>query len=298
VLARAARAAQLRRDGIILQHALSGERMVARVPVVEKLAAKDRYDLVVVLVRKNQLGPILPAVAANCSPTVLFMVNTASGYDELRAAVGATRVLVGFAGAGGTVRDGVVEYTVAPRLLQRTTVGEPDGTTTDRLRTVAAAFRRAGFPVALERNMDAWQKSHVAWVSPVANAIYAAGGDTRRLAASPASMRLMLRAVRESFAVLGAIGVPVTPPKLRPLGHLPESLALPVLARAFATRRADIILGRHAAAARDEMATLAGELTVLARASGMATPHLDELARYVDPAVPPLRPQPAGSSAS
>ena len=288
LLARAARAEQLRRDGVVLQDALTGRRTVARVPVVERLAPEDRHDLVVVLVRRNQLAPVLPVVAANASPAVLFMVNTASGHDDLRAAVGRERLLLGFAGAGGTLREGVVEYTVAPRLLQRTTLGEPDGTTSDRLRTVARAVREAGFPVALERDMDAWQKTHVAWVSPVADAIYAAGGDTRRLSDTPEALRLVVRAVRESFAVLGAVGVPVTPPKLRPLGHLPEALALPVLRRAFATRRADIILARHANAARDEMATLAAELDALARASGLATPHLDDLARYVDPALAPL----------
>jgi hypothetical protein len=106
----------------------------------------------------------------------------------------------------------------------------------------------------------------------------------------------MLHAIGESFAVLRALSVPVTPPTLRPLGHLPQRLALPVLARAFATRRADIILARHANAARDEMATLAAELDTLARASGLATPHLDELARYVDPSLPPLPTRPERSA--
>jgi 2-dehydropantoate 2-reductase len=289
LLARGTRADVLRRRGVVLADAIGGTHSVTRLAVVEQLAPEDHYDLVVVLVRKNQQSTVLPIVAANSSPAVLFMVNTASGYDELLTTIGRRRLLVGFAGAGGTMRDdGVVEYTIAPRLLQRTTFGEPDGALTDRLRTAADAFRDAGFPVALERNMDAWQKTHVAWVSPVANAIYAAGGDTRRLARTPEAMRLMLAAIRESFAALDAMYVPITPLKLRPLGKLPERLALPVLARAFSTRRADIILGRHANAARDEMTTLAEELHALIRASGIATPHLDELARFVDPDVPPL----------
>jgi Ketopantoate reductase PanE/ApbA len=103
--ARGARAEQLRRDGVVLQDAVTSKRTVARAPVIERLSPEDRYDLVVVLVRKSQLPSVLPVVAANCSPIVLFMVNTASGYDDLRAAVGRERLLVGFAGAGGTLRE-------------------------------------------------------------------------------------------------------------------------------------------------------------------------------------------------
>ena len=40
-------------------------------------------------------------------------------------------------------------------------------------------FEQAGFPAATNRNMDAWLKTHVALVSPIAHALYLAGGDTQ-----------------------------------------------------------------------------------------------------------------------
>ena len=254
MLAHAGRAGALRADGIVLRDALRGGTTVTRVDVVEELGPDDRYDRIIVLVRKNQLPSVLSTLGDHgASQSIVFMVNNASGYTEMLRAVGSSRVLVGFAGAGGTMQDGIVDYTIAPRLLQRTTFGEPDGTITERLRQTAKAFKGAGFPVALEHNMDAWQKTHVAWVSPVANAIYAAAGDVSRLSRTPAAIALMLGAIRESFAVLNKLDVPITPWKLRPLSHLPESVGLRLLPPLLASRRADIIFARHANAARDEM---------------------------------------------
>ena len=240
LLARGERLAAIRAHGVLLEDALTGRRTATPVPTTEALAADDEYDVVVVLVRKTQLASALPTLAANASPAFLFMVSNAQGPDQPAATVGYGRVLLGFAGAGGTLEKGVVRYAVAPRLLQPTTLGELDGTTTPRLERIANEFRGAGFPVALESRMDAWQKTHEAWVSPVANAIYAVGGDTGRLRTTRDVVVLMLRAIRENFALLRALEVPITPPKLRAFDRLPEPLLVPLLqARARLPPRRD-----------------------------------------------------------
>lgn len=60
-------------------------------------------------------------------------------------------------------------------------------------------------------NMDAWLKTHVAEISPTANALYMAGVDAGRLAHTRDALVLMLRAIREGYRVLGAHGIPITP---------------------------------------------------------------------------------------
>ena len=50
------------------------------------------------------------------------------------------------------VTDGSVVATVLPALLQKTTVGELDGRTTPRIRALAAALKKAGFPTAITRS--------------------------------------------------------------------------------------------------------------------------------------------------
>ena len=53
---------------------------VVAVPVVEHLLKTDRYDLIVLLVRKNQLvSEVLILAAHKGTPDIVFMVSNPSG---------------------------------------------------------------------------------------------------------------------------------------------------------------------------------------------------------------------------
>ena len=288
ILARGRRLADLREHGIVLEDAATGTRTVTAVRVVASLGPDDAYDWIVALVRKNQLEEILPILAANhATPNVLLMVNNASGVAPLAEAVGRERTVLGFPGAGGTREGYIVRYNIVSGLIQPTTLGELDGRKTLRLREIAAVFQAGGFPVALSADMDAWLKTHVAVVSPIANALYLAGGDNYRLARTRDGVVLLGRAIQEGFRVLRALHIPITPFKYRFLPLLPEPLMVAVLQRILATEWATTVLAHHANAARDEMQQLAEEFRALARASGVPTPALDRLYSYIDPATPP-----------
>jgi 2-dehydropantoate 2-reductase len=287
LLARGPRLAQLRRDGIVLTDASSGRRSVTHVCLVERLEPDDPYDLVAVIMRRNQVAEVLPALAGSrCTPNVVFMTNNAAGPDEYVAALGRERVLLGFPGAGGTRKDGAVRYMLAGS--QPTSIGELDGSDTQRLKDIAQALRSAGFPVAVRPDMDAWLKTHVALVSPIANALYAAGGDVYRLARTRDALLLLVRAVREGFRVLDDLCIPITPARMRVLQWIPEPILVALLQRGLPTEQAELVLAGHANAARDEMRFLADEFQALARRSGLATPALDRLYRFTDPALGPL----------
>ncbi len=287
ILARGQRLADLREHGIVLEDFATGARTVTPVRVVETLAPDDVYDWIVVLVRKNQLDEILPVLAANRgTPNLLLMVNNASGIAGIADRVGRERAVFGFPGAGGARVGYVVRYNIVSGLIQPMTLGEPDGRITPRLRDIAAVLVAAGFPVALSRAMDAWLKTHVAAICPVANALYLAGGDNYRLARTRDGIVLMVRAIKESFRVLRALNIPVTPFKFRILPLIPEPFLVALLQRALATEWATTTLSSHANSARDEMQQLTDEFDALARESGVPTPSVDRLAAYVDPAMP------------
>jgi 2-dehydropantoate 2-reductase len=290
ILARGQRLADLREHGIVLQDANTGQRTTTRVEVLEQLNPEDAFDLVVVLMRKNQVPAVLPPLAANRhTPNVLFMGNNAAGPDEMVQALGRERVLLGFGSAGGLREGHVVRYVDGSgRNKSPVTLGELDGHVTPRLRQVAGAFEQAGFPVRLSPNMAAWLKTHVALVSPIANALYMAGGDNHRLAHTRDGVVLMLRGIREGLRVLRALDVPILPPSLDVMARLPEPLLVALAQRALDTEFAEIALAGHANAARDEMTCLADEFRVLARSASLPTPAIDRLYTYTDPAVPPM----------
>lgn len=287
ILARGKRLEEITGDGIVLENAYTGQREQLSIPVVDHLGPTDFYTLIIVLVRKNQLPSVLPALAANhCVRNILFMVNNASGYEELIHAVGRERIVLGFAGAGGVRQDGVIRYRIVSRILQPTTFGELDGTHTERVAQIMRMFRNAGFPVAFTRNMDAWQKTHVAWVGPIAHAVYLVGGDHIRLSRSPDIIQLMVDAIREGFAVLERLGIPITPPKHRVWLAVPKPLLIWALQRWIGTNQFRTVAAAHAMAAPDEMLQLAEEFRSLADAAALQTPAIDLLRSHIPPCPP------------
>ncbi len=296
LLARGQRLADLREHGIVLVDDLTNERQVEQVKIVEALAPDDAYELVLVIMRKNQVADVLPILAANRhTPTVAFLGNNGAGSDAYVAALGRERVLMGFAGAAGA-RDGHIIRHVRGTDAKPASliIGELDGQTTPRLQAIVAAFKEAGFIVEVSPHIDAWLKAHVAGVSPVADAVLLAGGDNYRLARTRDGLVLMIRALRESFAVLRALRIPVQPPALALLARLPEPILVPLAARFMNTRMAEIALARHARTANDEMQTIAAELRALVVQSGIPTPNLDRLSGYLDRTIQPM---PEGSHA-
>ena len=282
ILARNTRLRDIKEHGIVLEHAVSKKREVVTVPVVEQLDENDAYDLIVVLVRKNQLASVLPLLAAHkATPNILFMVNNPSGYVDWAQAVGRERLALGFAGAGGTLVGNVVRYVVVSRLLQPTTFGEPDGSSSARIKEISRVFRSAGFPSTLTPNMDAWQKTHVAWISPLANAIYRVNCDNHVLARSPYVVQLVVRAVREGFSVLRALGIPITPAKLQLWEWIPQSLLVRSLMLWADTNHFKTVAVEHTAAAADEMYQIAEEFRTLAVSASIATPAINELRSFI-----------------
>jgi 2-dehydropantoate 2-reductase len=64
LLARGRRMADLRSEGLVLQDAESGARTVLPVRCVSEVGAGERFDLVLVPVRAEQLPSTLPVLAA------------------------------------------------------------------------------------------------------------------------------------------------------------------------------------------------------------------------------------------
>jgi 2-dehydropantoate 2-reductase len=290
LLARGERLKDLRQYGVVLEDAETHVRTTTRIPVVEALAPEEAYDLVLVVVRKSQLEAVLPALAVNrTTPNVLFLLNNAAGPDKMVEALGQERVLLGFPGAGGERVGHVVRYVTTAGKVQTTTIGELEGRTTPRVAAIAEALNSAGFPVTISRNMDAWLKTHVALVSPIANALYMVGGDIYRLARTRDALLMVIRGIREGLQVLRALDVPITPPVYRWIIRLPEPVLVRWLQKGFGRERAELAIQRHANVARDEMAVLAEEFRLLAERSGVRTPVLDILRQHLEPETEPMR---------
>ncbi len=281
VLARGERFDELRDRGIVLEDFHTGERTAVRVHVIQHLAAEDAFDLVLVPLPKTRVAEVLPPLSNSPStPNILFFGHNAAGPQAMIDAVGRERVLFGFPGAAGIPHGGAIRYLVTTRQEQPTTIGELDGSRSERVEEFAEMFETAGFPAAICPDMDAWLKTHVAEVVPTANALNRAGGDRMTLGEDRETLRLMVRAIREGFRVLRALGVPVTPSHHRIFEWIPEPLLIWIARRQILSDDAAIKIG-HAPAAQAEMRLLGDEFRGLAKQTPVQTPAIDILAGAV-----------------
>lgn len=247
------------------------------VKVIRELSSNDAYDYILVMVQRTQVDEIVKSLSRNCSRNIVFFVNTAGGYAQWAEAVGEEKLMLGFPAAGGERKEGKVFYFISKgfqRLFQTTTFGEYNGKKTERVKQLIRIFNQAKIPSVYCRNMDAWQKTHVALVTNIANALYGFECSNYKLGKSYNDVRQMVLGIKEGRRVLRKNGIMPTPEKLVWL-NLPSPLLAIIFSLFLRTRLAEITMARHCAHAMDEMMLLQKEFDGLIAKSGLTTPEMN-----------------------
>lgn len=280
LLARGRRYADVLANGVIIEDQRAHTRTVYRVPVIDRLEPSDLYDYVLVVVRRNQVAALLPTLARNASPNVVFMVNNIAGPDEYIQALGRQRVLLGFVFGAGRREGTVIRALVATSGLMgrmKTPFGEVDGTVTDRLTRLVGIFRRAGLNAAVSRHMPDWQTSHAILLPSLALPLLHHHLDVRALARSEDDMRLMVESMRDAIDVLRAVGYRLIPRSNEVVRWIPKSLLRLLIRAGLPTRLFEMGALWHISQAPDEMLELARELGVLVERAALPVPALRAL---------------------
>jgi 2-dehydropantoate 2-reductase len=282
VLARGERHDWITKNGLVLVNEITGETGSSPVNVVKELKSDDEYDLVIVLIRKNKLPPVFEMLAARPGvKNVLFMGNNALGFDEYLKHLPAEKLLFGFPGAGGGIREQVVHYAdrEKPKGRRRAvTIGEIGSANGKSSTAVKSLFESAGVPVALSADIDGWLKYHAALVIPLVCALYKHDCNNDQAAKDRKTLRAVIRAAKEGGRVLRAHGFKKRQPfQFNLLYWLPEYMNVIALKQLLASKFAEIAFAMHATAARDEMGTLALEFQELTARTSIATPSMDTL---------------------
>ena len=277
ILARNKRLNELSEKGLLLKSTKQIGIDKVDVSVISELKSDDIYDYIFVILRKDHIKDALPILSQNNSKNFVFMVNTPNGYWDWINSLGQSRVIPTFPGAGGKIEDGVVHYTLTSRIIQPTTLGEIGGKRTTRILELQDCLRKARFPVAISKNMDSWQKSHVAMVCPLAYGIYYDGGNNYTFAKNKVAINQMNLALKETYNFLKHSKIGITPPKLNMFRLIPISILNLVIPLIFNTKWAEIVISNHALSGRDEMEMLTNDFIALAESKGYDLVELKKL---------------------
>ncbi|MGE5381579.1 MAG: ketopantoate reductase family protein [Methylocystaceae bacterium] len=277
VLEKGARLEQLTDSVITIRDGITRQVITAPVNVISDFnILPNYYDYVLVPVQASQIGDILSKMADNQGiNNVVIMVNSlqpAQAYTILKQ-----KMLLGFPGMGGGFEGKEVVYRLANPYLQKTSLGEINGTVTPRVRTLVKAFAKAGMPAASETNMIAWQQTHISWVIPLAAALYSAGINNYELARNPELIKQTILATREVMQAIELTGTPITPGKFKWIKRLPIKLQIPFWQKALTDPSIEYLAVRHCRAAVGEIRMLADELADFVGQAGAKADHFRDL---------------------
>jgi 2-dehydropantoate 2-reductase len=280
VLARGKRFEEVKGQGIILEDVFQNARSITPVAVINELTPDDLYDYILVVVRKNQVADLLPTLACNQTPNVVFMTNNPSGPDEWTRALGKERVLMGFVFGAGRREGGVIRGItnlssgLAGRLWP-SPFGELDGSISERLQGLIAIFRQAGLAAAASTHISDYLATHAALVAVLGNFVMARGYDHDSLKHYPlADIRLLVDAMREGLDVLTVSGVRITPAGTAIIKIIPRWILVAAIRALLPSRFMEVGGVYHISQAPDEIEQLVIEENALVNKSRLSVPAI------------------------
>lgn len=185
---------------------LNGERVVKNIRGVTDPAAAGIASLVLVFVKATLTERAMREAHSLIGPdtTVLTLQNGLGNVEALCSAIDPSRVIAGTTGHGSTL-------TGAGRIRHagegETVIGEPDGSRSERIETLAEFFKKAGIAAKITENVMGliWTKL---LVNVGINALTAVTGlKNGRLLDFPETEELLRLAVEEARAVAEAKGI-------------------------------------------------------------------------------------------
>ena len=227
----------------------------ASVRILSKLEDDDRYDFIFLTVRENQLFGALGELKTNHSPCIVTMVNSIDDYGKWENICGKGRILPAFPGAGGGIKDDVLDASLTPRLVQPTTFAEISGEKTERTKALSALFRKAGIPYQQVKDMHLWQLCHLAMVVPIADA-YELAENPSEAGRDQRVMRQTAEQLKNNFRRLKKACGKLSPAKMNLFLLIPVPVLTAALSLVFESAFGNRFMYQHAVKAPDEMRQL------------------------------------------
>ncbi|MBN1802405.1 MAG: ketopantoate reductase family protein [Candidatus Lokiarchaeota archaeon] len=259
LLARGERFQYLKENGLNLRDDIAHEKYHIQIDVVEALDLKDNYDLILVIMQRQQVSQVLPVLQKISKvPTIVFIGNNAVGANEYLQQIDNEKILLGFGGPGGYREDGVVVGAYLDKAILY--VGEINGSRSERLEVIKKEFTRAGIEVDLVKNIDMWLKTHISIISPLAMGSYAAFKRQIKFWQDKQLINLVIDSMRENIKALKELNIEILPKKFKNLIRMPRFFIRKILIKLLDSEFGRIALSSHAVAAKGEMEQLTDDL--------------------------------------
>ncbi|MBL4931833.1 ketopantoate reductase family protein [Clostridium paridis] len=253
LLARGKRLEELKKDG--LRYNDNGKIECMVIKTIEKLEDDDIYDFIFVPVRYDQAESALNSIKNNHSKTIITLTNT-MGYDRWLEIVG-DRLLPGFPGAGGDMKDGILYAQFGSEKHQGTIFGEINGQITERVKELAKILEASNLHYEIQENITAFHISHTATAIVIKHFYTNTGMMDIETARSENTLLKIATELRQNIHMVAQVGIPVIPPETKSLGEMSEKDIINMYRKMLSSEfTIDVLLGNHAVSAKKEIMQL------------------------------------------
>jgi 2-dehydropantoate 2-reductase len=287
LLARGKRLEELRNKGLVIRHYLQFRTTKDNIGLTESFGKSDAYDIVFVLLRRNQLDSLLPRLCENEGSSLYVIVGNNVNAPETQRYIDEhsktkKNVVFAFQGTGGRRENGrVISFhwglsSHKGRMMSGSLAGG------DSCRPLLEkAFSGTHFHFNYTEKMDEWLKSHAAFILPIALACYYTNGNLKRIAGDKKFLNLMIDAIDDAYRILEACGYSVEPKENAEYVRDKRQKCYRMFKVLCATPLGRLACCDHAMAAKDEMRCLYDGFLTFKKRAGISTPALDELEKYM-----------------
>jgi 2-dehydropantoate 2-reductase len=280
LLARGARFEDYSRSGVRFAVHPSEEIQTHQVKIVQDGSALQGYDLYIVIMQKQQAKAFSETLGGSIgSGTALFLGNNGTGNRDYVKHINEDQVLLGFFGVSGYREADFIRIGMAD--VPPVWIGALAELAQPRLASTIAFLKQSGFDIIQPKSIDGWLKCHLALILPLAGGVYGAGTNTARLGRTPALLKLMIQALKETIHVMRELKISIEPRKFAFLARMPSWYLRRMFQSMMGQRESEISLGGHAGAARKEMQGLADEFQELVTISEVPTPAYDRILDFL-----------------
>ena len=282
VLARGKRLSALKQNGLVIRHYLQLRTTVDRIKVTDKLDRNDEYELVLIVMQYQQIEKILPDIAENLNTANFAFIGNnpfperTAAYINKNSPINKNLYFGFFMAAGRIENDRVISAHTGGANSGRLMIGSLDGKSLDIFKTLCANGR---LKLNIQEDIDAWLKSHAAFVLPVCYAIYQCNGNFRM--ASKALIHSIINAIIEGYNMLRSIGIVPRPAEDEEFVKRHRYRAYAFIKICAVTPIGRLMTSDHAMSAVEEMRALDAAFCELKEQSGITMETWSQLQKFM-----------------
>ena len=289
LLVRKGKASQLAEEGIHIH--CTDERSkkpqqvdtLYRPRVVDDVYSGDRYEMMIVCVKANQLDGVLPLLEEKAGRAdILFFLNNWLGDQKIKARLKPSQYLFGFSKlVSGWRTASAIECMISSAPGMSTMIGEPGGQLSPRVTDISAIFAQARLKPEISRDILGWLAAHyVEYVGGVGGMLKA--GSVQNFASNSALVREAILATREGLDVCRARGIDVgkSAPSNLKMYSLPLFIIVPLGKLQYGMKNIQQFFEESIAHNLDELTIQYYDVLNEGKRLGVRMPHLESFEPY------------------